>query len=312
VQQLRAAPATQFAGLGWRTLAALIDTFAIGGIFVAILGILQAAGIAHLETYRGGNPLKVNVPLWSYFALYGLLFLYYTAFELAKGTSPGKMALGMRVVAADGGGVSAQAVVVRNLIRIPEAFIYYLPSAIACLASPKRQRLGDMAARTVVVRSTATQAPPGSRSAVPPSSGAGSWSPPGGAPQVTPWTTELGLEEALDKLKAAALGVRGAHHNYLRLSDREIERGGGVSAAFSPEYAAAWHTLADAVMTLQHADTEAAAAATHAGTSLPQALATRPDLQYLCGELGPYFTAGSDEAVQEAYLVVARQEAAKH
>jgi hypothetical protein len=84
-----------------------------------------------------------------------------------------------------------------------------------------------------------------------------------------------------------------------------------VTAEFSPEYAAAWHTLADAVITLQQANAEAAEAATHAGTSLAQAAAARPDLEYLCRELDPYFSAGSDEAVQEAYLTVARREAGK-
>jgi hypothetical protein len=46
-----------------------------------------------------------------------------------------------------------------------------------------------------------------------------------------------------------------------------------------------------------------------AGTSIPEQAADQPDLTYLFGELEPYFAAGSDEEVHEAYLRVARGEA---
>ena len=98
------------------------------------------------------DPWSSDVPVWSYISLYLLLFLYYTLFELRRGATPGKMALGMRVTAADGAPARPGAVVLRNLIRIPEAILYYLPSAVAVLVSPRQQRLGDLAARTVVVR----------------------------------------------------------------------------------------------------------------------------------------------------------------
>ena len=310
-QQSTSATTVRYAGLGYRALAVLIDTVAIGGIFVVVLGIAQAAGAVHLAAYRTADPFSVHVPRWAYVALYGLLFGYYTVFELAKSATPGKMALSMRVTTADGATPGASAVVLRNLIRVPEAVFYYIPSAISCLASSRQQRLGDLAAHTVVVRSSAATG--AARGAAPPPPSGPSWAPPAGpATALTSSGDEKlqqTLEQALDALKTAGLGVRGAHHNYLRLSEREIGRGGGVTAEFSPEYTAAWHTLADAVITMQQANAEAATAATHAGVSLAQAAGARPDLQYLCRELDPYFGADSDEAVQEAYLRVARQEA---
>jgi uncharacterized RDD family membrane protein YckC len=311
VQPLTLTPSTSYAGLGWRFLAVVIDSFAVGALFVVVLAVAAAAGALDLSSYQGQDPFSIDVPTWSFFALYLLLFVYYTAFELARGATPGKMALGMRVTAVDGGPPSAGAVVLRNLIRIPEAIFYYIPSAISCLASSRNQRLGDLAARTVVVRRSAavTAASP---QAAPP----GAPLPPG--PPLTQRYAPAGqtplshggdpLDAALDELKVAALGLRGAHHNYLRLSEREIERGGGVTAAFSPEYAAAWHTLADAVIALQHANADAAHAAAMAGTTLQDASARRPDLLNLCRELEPYFSAGSDEQVHDAYLVVARRE----
>ena len=306
MQQLRATPSASYAGLGWRFLAVLMDTAVIGAAFVVILIIAAAAGGLDLTAYEGRDPWNARVPAWSYITLYLLLFVYYTAFELARGATPGKMALGMRVTAVDGGRPATGAVVVRNLIRVPEAIFYYIPSAISCLASSRNQRLGDLAARTVVVRRGAGAPAPAA--------------PPHGAPlPAAPLPVQASaplaadyVDAALDALKSAALGLRGAHHNYLRLSEREIERGGGVTAAFSPEYAAAWHTLADAVIALQHANSDAADAARAAGTTLAEATARRPDLVNLCRELEPYFSAGSDEQVHEAYLAVARRETSPH
>ena len=152
MQQLRVAPSAGYAGLGWRFLAVLMDSAVVGAAFVVVLIIAAAVGTLDLAAYEGQDPWNVSVPAWSYITLYLLLFVYYTAFELARGATPGKMALGMRVTAVDGEPPTTSAVVVRNLVRIPEAIFYYIPSAISCLASSRNQRLGDLAARTVVVR----------------------------------------------------------------------------------------------------------------------------------------------------------------
>jgi uncharacterized RDD family membrane protein YckC len=307
MQQLRPAPGMAYASLGWRLVAALIDSVVVGGLFIVVLAVASAAGAFDLNAYRGVSPLEIDVPGWTYITLYGLLFIYYAAFELSRGATPGKMALGMRVTSLDGGEPSTGAVVLRNLVRIPEAIFYYVPAGVSCLVSSRRQRLGDLVAGTVVVRRETAAA---YRMAPPPpvmsSAQAPGW--PGAAVSSPPPTMEQRLDDSLDALKAAALGVRGAHHNYLNLSEREIARGGGLTAEFSPEYAASWHTLADAVIALQRANSGAADAARHAGVSLQQASERRPDLLHLCRELEPYFAAGSDEAVQEAYLTVARRE----
>jgi hypothetical protein len=50
------------------------------------------------------------------------------------------------------------------------------------------------------------------------------------------------------------------------------------------------------------------AAATREGTTLPALCAAQPDVSYLFRELEPYFTAGSDEQVHDAYMSVARGE----
>jgi hypothetical protein len=122
-----------------------------------------------------------------------------------------------------------------------------------------------------------------------------------------PPAADLTVPEALAALKAAALAVRGAHLNYLRFSERELTREAS-EGGYTPEYEAAWYTLSDSVMTMQHAYAEATVAATLAGTSVQESTAGQPDLAYLFAELEPYFEAESDAEVHEAYLSVARNE----
>lgn len=94
-----------------------------------------------------------------------LLFLlnwwYMVLFEvLNQGRSPGKQLLGLRVVHEDGTPVGWGAALLRNLLR----FIDMLPLGYCCgllasLASPRFQRLGDLAAGTLVIHRQRPPAP---------------------------------------------------------------------------------------------------------------------------------------------------------
>lgn len=80
-------------------------------------------------------------------------WFYPVAFEvLAQGATPGKRSVGLRVVEADGRPVGIAASVIRNLLRtadfLPFLFGFGL---LAMLFHPRFQRLGDMAAGTLVV-----------------------------------------------------------------------------------------------------------------------------------------------------------------
>jgi hypothetical protein len=77
----------------------------------------------------------------------------------------GKRMVGIRVVEEDGDYVGFGAAVVRNLLRLVDgALTGYLAGLIAVLVTSRNQRLGDLAAGTVVVRE---------RTAEPATSGAG-------------------------------------------------------------------------------------------------------------------------------------------
>lgn len=82
-----------------------------------------------------------------------MLWFYDVLFEVFNhGATPGKRALRIRVMNLNGTPVGWSGSLVRNLIRfvdsIPGVFLF---GFIAVLLSPRFQRLGDMAANTIVV-----------------------------------------------------------------------------------------------------------------------------------------------------------------
>ena len=83
-----------------------------------------------------------------------ILWGYYVAFEaLYDGQTPGKRALGLRVVRTGGGGVDVGASAARNLIRFVDFLPFgYFVGMISVIANQRNQRLGDLVAGTIVVR----------------------------------------------------------------------------------------------------------------------------------------------------------------
>ena len=80
---------------------------------------------------------------------------YFTLFEVfGGGRTLGKRATGLRVVTDGGGQVGLRASLIRNIIRLVETSLAYLPAIVSVLATCNNQRLGDLAAGTLVVRDT--------------------------------------------------------------------------------------------------------------------------------------------------------------
>lgn len=160
--------ALQVPELGARLAALLLDLAIQGAlIFLVFLGMIMA-GVA------GGGFAQALV-LLLFFLLRNFYFIF---FELRwSGRTPGKRSLGLRVVDAGGGVLTAEAVFVRNLTRELETF---LPVIALCLPheltglrttwiaalgvvwvilvgllpffNRDRRRLGDLLAGTLVVR----------------------------------------------------------------------------------------------------------------------------------------------------------------
>jgi uncharacterized RDD family membrane protein YckC len=84
---------------------------------------------------------------------------YFTLFEaLNGGRTPGKQALGIRVVMDTGQAITPSAAVVRNLVRVIDCYIPvpFAPALFSMFLHPSNKRPGDMAAGTIVVRDRPT------------------------------------------------------------------------------------------------------------------------------------------------------------
>ncbi|GAA4110535.1 RDD family protein [Knoellia locipacati] len=80
----------------------------------------------------------------------GLTVILPVLFEVVtKGRSPGKYALGLRVVRDDGGPITVRHSVIRHLVGFVEFYLLQgAPAVVAAVISPRAKRLGDMAAGT--------------------------------------------------------------------------------------------------------------------------------------------------------------------
>jgi hypothetical protein len=81
-----------------------------------------------------------------------VLFVYFVLTEGALGATLGKVVAGVRVQTAEGQRVGVRAAVIRNALRILDAIGVYLIGALVILVTRRHQRLGDLVARSVVVR----------------------------------------------------------------------------------------------------------------------------------------------------------------
>ena len=81
-------------------------------------------------------------------------WLYPVVFEAGRrGATPGKRFMGLRVVQSSGAPITFGQAVVRNFLRFIDSMPLYTYAfgMVSCLASSRFQRLGDLAAGTVVV-----------------------------------------------------------------------------------------------------------------------------------------------------------------
>lgn len=133
------------AGLGSRFAAGLLDVVielsALYALFLVFASFDSAAAAAIL-----------------YVLVFLVLFGYDVFFETVnQGRTPGKMAAGVRVVRIGGAPIGFLASAVRNLLRIVDGFsivtfVLAPVGMITIVASRRNQRLGDLAAGTVVMR----------------------------------------------------------------------------------------------------------------------------------------------------------------
>jgi uncharacterized RDD family membrane protein YckC len=142
-----AIPAQAIHMTGRRVIATIIDGLVFGVVYwlaVLAFGDLRTEGEA--ANWVANLPTAANVA-------YSLFVLgFYVLLEGWLGQTLGKLAVGIKVVAeATGQAPGITAVAIRTLLRIVDGLLGYTVAFITVLGSAKRQRLGAMAARTLVV-----------------------------------------------------------------------------------------------------------------------------------------------------------------
>ena len=131
------------AGIASRAAAAAVD-LAVATPLILALVAPALRGRTAADWWRGSAAAV---------AVLGVLVAFPLACELLfGGVTPGKALVGLRVVSADGGVLSGRALVVRNLLRVVDALPFpYGIGLVRAVTSARGQRLGDIAAGTVVV-----------------------------------------------------------------------------------------------------------------------------------------------------------------
>ncbi len=121
-----------------RALAWLVD------LTIRMFAYATGAGLLELMGSAGTGLLLI--------AAFLLEWGYPVYFELTTGSTPGKRWLSLRVVQEDGAPLTLGAAVLRNLIRFVDFLpLGYLSGYLSCMISGRFQRLGDLAAGTLVV-----------------------------------------------------------------------------------------------------------------------------------------------------------------
>jgi uncharacterized RDD family membrane protein YckC len=148
------------AGLPSRLFARLLDLVVqVIALFVFLfLGGLIGSAVGDNES----QVLDIILVVLGTVLLFLLLLGYEAIFETVwKGKTPGKAALGLRVMTAEGAPIRFRHAAIRSALSLVDVFLFSgLIGIIAILVTRNNQRLGDLVAGTIVVRErSATKAP---------------------------------------------------------------------------------------------------------------------------------------------------------
>lgn len=146
------------AGIGSRFIAILVDTliwaaglFLLGLMVWMIQPALQAFSRLSYQWVVALLTLAVFVFNWGYFTLFEAFW---------NGQTPGKRAAGIRVIQRSGRPIGLFESMARNLVRyVDQIPFFYAVGVIAMFATRQHQRLGDLAAGTLVVRDREEESP---------------------------------------------------------------------------------------------------------------------------------------------------------
>jgi uncharacterized RDD family membrane protein YckC len=146
------------AGIGSRFIALLVDYLIWGAGFLVVFFLV-------LLLLPGIHAFSMMSAQWAVAIVVFLVFLcnwgYFTLFEAFwNGRTPGKRVARIRVIQRTGRAIGLFESMARNLVRYVDQFpFFYAVGVIAVFATRQHQRLGDLAAGTLVVRDREAETP---------------------------------------------------------------------------------------------------------------------------------------------------------
>ncbi|HHJ15697.1 MAG TPA: RDD family protein [Gammaproteobacteria bacterium] len=146
----------EVAELGSRSYAFIIDwhfrlLLSLAWLFGAWM-LMTGAGDQTIRsaTFESGNHWGSYV----FFLPATLIYVFYhPVLEIVmRGRTPGKRMAGIRLVTGDGQTPGVAAIIIRNLFRLVDSLpAFYAAGCVACIATRRQVRIGDMAAGTLLV-----------------------------------------------------------------------------------------------------------------------------------------------------------------
>jgi uncharacterized RDD family membrane protein YckC len=138
------------AGVGSRFVAGVIDQLLRWSLLAALVALLAVVEV----NLSGGDGLSGAGTVAVIVGIFFVQFGYDVLFEvLASGRTPGKRWTGLRVVKKGGTPIGFLASCLRNIMRIVDSLPgFYLVGILSVMFTASNQRLGDLAAGTIVVR----------------------------------------------------------------------------------------------------------------------------------------------------------------
>lgn len=141
-------------GVGSRTVARTIDLFI--QVMIVVFGVMAISTVATVLFTAEYAPaiIVTMVALTVFVALFG----YPVFMETRFGATVGKLAMGLRVVTIEGGPIRFRHAAIRALMQVVDVWLIPIGviGVLTMLLSGQSQRLGDMAAGTVVLRGHST------------------------------------------------------------------------------------------------------------------------------------------------------------
>jgi uncharacterized RDD family membrane protein YckC len=141
-----------YASLTRRALAQIIDGLILAGPFVLSF-IFMISRFINLENIIRSNftPLLSIILMFAGFPWMIVWLLIFSATEGSRGVTPGKWLLGIRVMGTDLRPCGFGRAFLRNVLKFVDGFFNFMVGVMVAALSENWQRVGDMAARTVVV-----------------------------------------------------------------------------------------------------------------------------------------------------------------